>query len=86
MDATATKPFPWVGLLTLSALIFMMVTSEFLPTGLLPEIGHVVMLREGRLFDQGTKERLLADDRLSELFGWEMEVERGNGFYGARLR
>ncbi|WP_213948844.1 ATP-binding cassette domain-containing protein [Luteibacter sp. dw_328] len=53
---------------------------------IVPEIGHVVMLREGRLFDQGPKERLLADDRLSELFGWEMEVERGNGFYGARLR
>jgi iron complex transport system ATP-binding protein len=33
-----------------------------------------------------TKERLLADDRLSERFGREMEVERGNGSYGARLR
>lgn len=51
-----------------------------------PEIEHVVMLRDGCLFDQGPKERLLADDRLSELFGWRMEVERDNGFYGARLR
>ena len=32
------KSFPWVGLLTLSALIFTTVTSEFLPTGLLPDI------------------------------------------------
>jgi iron complex transport system ATP-binding protein len=53
---------------------------------IVPEIEHVVMLRDGRLFDQGPKARLLADDRLSELFGWQMEVERGNGFYGARLR
>ncbi|HVI56476.1 MAG TPA: ATP-binding cassette domain-containing protein [Luteibacter sp.] len=53
---------------------------------IVPEIGHVVMLRDGRLFDHGPKQRLLADDRLSELFGWPMEVERDNGFYGARLR
>ncbi|MEP6480214.1 MAG: MFS transporter [Rhodoglobus sp.] len=33
-----TKPFPWVGLLTIAALIFTTVTSEFLPTGLLPDI------------------------------------------------
>ncbi|MEQ1736159.1 MAG: MFS transporter, partial [Rhodoglobus sp.] len=39
MDAQrTTTPFPWVGLFTLSALIFLTVTSEFLPTGLLPEI------------------------------------------------
>jgi iron complex transport system ATP-binding protein len=53
---------------------------------IVPEVEHVVMLRDGCLFDQGPKERLLADDRLSELFGWRMEVERDNGFYGARLR
>jgi ABC-type enterochelin transport system ATPase subunit len=44
------------------------------------------MLRDGRLFDQGAKEDLLAEGRLSELFGWKMEVERANGFYGTRLR
>jgi len=53
---------------------------------IVPEIDHVVMLRDGRLFDQGPKERLLADSHLSALFGWPVEVERGNGFYGARLR
>jgi DHA1 family inner membrane transport protein len=51
MDApqTSTKPFPWVGLLTLSALIFMMVTSEFLPTGLLPEIAHELKVSESQV-------------------------------------
>jgi iron complex transport system ATP-binding protein len=53
---------------------------------IVPEIGHVVMLRDGRLFDQGPKTDMLADDRLSTLFDWHMEVERGNGFYGTRLR
>lgn len=30
--------FPWIGLLTLAGAIFVSVTSEFLPTGLLPEM------------------------------------------------
>lgn len=31
-------PFPWIGLVTLAGAIFVSVTSEFLPTGLLPEM------------------------------------------------
>jgi len=39
MSNTDTPPpFPWVGLLTLAGAIFVSVTSEFLPTGLLPEM------------------------------------------------
>jgi predicted MFS family arabinose efflux permease len=51
MDApvTTAKPFPWVGLFTLSALIFMMVTSEFLPTGLLPEIAEQLDVSESQV-------------------------------------
>ena len=48
-DSSETKPFPWVGLLTLSALIFMMVTSEFLPTGLLPEIAQQLDVSESQV-------------------------------------
>ncbi|MBU8909528.1 MFS transporter, partial [Desertibacillus haloalkaliphilus] len=33
-------PFPWVGLLILSGAIFVCVTSEFLPTGLLPDLAE----------------------------------------------
>ena len=36
--AIALAPFPWVGLLTLSVAIFLAITSEMLPTGLLPEM------------------------------------------------
>lgn len=32
--------FPWVGLITLAGAIFIAVTSEFLPTGLLPEMAE----------------------------------------------
>jgi DHA1 family inner membrane transport protein len=32
------RPFPWVGLIALSAAVFLSVTSEMLPTGLLPEM------------------------------------------------
>ena len=46
---TTSKPFPWVGLFTLSALIFMMVTSEFLPTGLLPEIADQLKVSESQV-------------------------------------
>lgn len=35
---TVTTAFPWIGLLTLAGAIFVSVTSEFLPTGLLPEM------------------------------------------------
>lgn len=41
MRASKTETdFPWVGLLTLAGAIFIAVTSEFLPTGLLPEMAE----------------------------------------------
>lgn len=53
---------------------------------IVPEIDHVVMLRDGRLYRQGPKANLLADEHLSGLFDWPMDVEHSGGFYGARLR
>ena len=53
---------------------------------IVPEIGHVVMLREGALFKAGPTHELLNDATLSALFGWEMEVRQAGGFYGVRLR
>ncbi|WEO76665.1 MFS transporter [Cryobacterium sp. SO2] len=37
-DTTPPGPFPWIGLIALSAAVFLSVTSEMLPTGLLPEM------------------------------------------------
>src|SRR6476660_4927067 len=36
----ADRAFPWIGLLTLATAIFVLVTSEFLPTGLLPDMAR----------------------------------------------
>ncbi|MBB3226259.1 iron complex transport system ATP-binding protein [Luteibacter sp. Sphag1AF] len=53
---------------------------------IVPEIDHVVMLRNGSLFDQGPKVRLLRDERLSTLFDWDIAVDTDDAFYAARLR
>ena len=39
-QASTTAPFPYVGLLSLAGAIFVSVTSEFLPTGLLPAMAR----------------------------------------------
>lgn len=49
MRDTTTQPFPWVGLLTLSGLVFASVTSEFLPTGLLPDISEELHVSESQV-------------------------------------
>jgi predicted MFS family arabinose efflux permease len=44
-----TTPFPWVGLFTLSLLVFTSVTSEFLPTGLLPDMAEELGVSESQV-------------------------------------
>jgi DHA1 family inner membrane transport protein len=41
--------FPWVGLITLAAAVFLSVTSEMLPTGLLPDMGHTLGVSESQV-------------------------------------
>ncbi|MCU1513305.1 MAG: transporter [Microbacteriaceae bacterium] len=45
----STTAFPWVGLLVLSGAIFVSVTSEFLPTGLLPDMAKELGVSESRI-------------------------------------
>jgi predicted MFS family arabinose efflux permease len=48
----SVRPFPWIGLVTLALAIFVSVTTEFLPTGLLPEMAreyHVSLAQTGLL-------------------------------------
>ena len=47
--STTSTTFTWAGLLTLSALIFTSVTSEFLPTGLLPDIAAELRVSESQV-------------------------------------
>ena len=45
----AAGPFPWVGLLALAAAVFLSVTSEMLPTGLLPDMSRALGVSEGQI-------------------------------------
>lgn len=52
---------------------------------ILPEIDHVVLLQQGRLFADGNKQQLLRSDILSGLFGMGVSVDRRDGYYTAQL-
>jgi iron complex transport system ATP-binding protein len=47
----------------------------------LPEIGRVILLKNGQVFADGPKNELLTTERLSELFGLPVEVARRDGYY-----
>lgn len=46
---SATGEFPWLGLFVLAGAIFASVTSEFLPTGLLPDMARELHVSESRI-------------------------------------
>jgi iron complex transport system ATP-binding protein len=48
---------------------------------IIPEIERVVMLKEGRVFDDGPKAEVLTSERLSALFGVATEVHRQGARY-----
>jgi iron complex transport system ATP-binding protein len=50
---------------------------------ILPEIGRVILMRQGRIVADGAKEKLLTAPALSELFGAEVRVTRRDGFFHA---
>ena len=47
--AIGARPFPWVGLIALAAAVFLSVTSEMLPTGLLPDMSRALGVTEGQV-------------------------------------
>jgi iron complex transport system ATP-binding protein len=50
---------------------------------IIPEIGRVILLRDGRVFRDGPKEEILTEETLGELFGTEVHLIRRDGFYDA---
>lgn len=50
---------------------------------ILPEIERIVLLRQGRIYADGAKAEMLTADRLSSLFGVQVEVTTANGIYRA---
>jgi iron complex transport system ATP-binding protein len=53
---------------------------------LVPEITRVILLREGRVFGDGPKERLLSSRTLSELYRMPVRLERDDGSYRVKCR
>jgi iron complex transport system ATP-binding protein len=50
---------------------------------ILPEIDRVIMMRNGRIVADGSKAELLTAERLSELFGAQVQVTERDGFFHA---
>jgi iron complex transport system ATP-binding protein len=48
---------------------------------IIPEIERVVLMRDGRIVADGKKDELLTGERMSNLFGYPVEVARRDGFY-----
>lgn len=48
---------------------------------LVPEINRVILLKEGRIFKDGTKSEILTSENLSSLYGLSLEVVRRDGYY-----
>ena len=50
---------------------------------IIPEIERVVLLREGRLVDDGPKQEMLTSTKLSALFGADIQIARRDGYFSA---
>ena len=48
-----------------------------------PEIDRILMMREGRIIADGSKEELLTAERLSDLFKTEVQLSERDGFFHA---
>jgi iron complex transport system ATP-binding protein len=51
---------------------------------IIPEIGQVVFIQDGRILDSGPKAAMLAGPQLSRLFGAPVTVEHAGGYFYAR--
>jgi iron complex transport system ATP-binding protein len=50
---------------------------------ILPEMKRIVMMREGRVIADGTKSDLLTAEKLSELFGRDIQMSERDGYFNA---
>jgi iron complex transport system ATP-binding protein len=51
---------------------------------IIPEIGRVVLLRDGRIFADGEKDMILNSGDLSDLFDMPLDISKHNGYYSVR--
>ena len=52
---------------------------------ILPEIDHVLLLRDGRLLQEGSKASVLTDSALTAAFGMPTQIGRHGGYYSATV-
>lgn len=50
----------------------------------IPEIGRVILLRDGRVFKDGTKKDVLTAENLSELYRMKIRLDLDGGYYHLR--
>ncbi len=51
------------------------------PEDIIPEVERVVMIKEGKLFDDGAKSELLTSARMSELFDVPLRIIEQDGYF-----
>ncbi len=51
------------------------------PEDIIPEIDRILMLKDGKIFDDGTKKDMLTSEHMSELFGVPIVVSESKGYY-----
>ena len=51
---------------------------------IIPEIGRVILLKEGRVLADGPKENVLIPEQLTRLFGVPVTMTRGDGYFHLR--
>ena len=58
----------------------ILLVTHHLPD-IIPEIDRVILLKNGRVFADGDKQKLLTAERLTDLFGLPVELARRDGYY-----
>ena len=58
----------------------LVLVTHHLPD-IIPEIGRIVLMKDGKVFRDGAKDEILASGPLSELFEMPVEVVRRNGYF-----
>lgn len=65
--------------ITRSGKSIIMVTHHL--QDIIPEITRIIMVKDGKVFKDGSKEDILTKNNLSELFSMPAEIEERNGYY-----
>jgi iron complex transport system ATP-binding protein len=84
LDLVARRDFlHLIGRLAREGVTLLLVTHQV--EEILPEIGRVILLREGRVAADGPKHRVLTSAALGAVFGSPVVLEELNGYYSLAL-